>query len=71
MTRAQTSIVSELKAETNEDDHATLAPRLGTRAAGEADAGEEDVAPVERAVAHDGAAGLGDEEHADERSYRC
>jgi hypothetical protein len=57
----------ELEVETIEDDHATLAPRLGTRAASEAEAGGEDFARVERAIEHDGAAELYDGERADER----
>jgi hypothetical protein len=57
----------ELEVETIEDDHATLAPRLDTRAASEAAAGGEDFARVERAVTRDSAAELYDGEHADER----
>jgi hypothetical protein len=59
------------EAETNEDDHAALAPRLGTPTAGEAEAGGEDVARIERAVARDSDAELGDGEHTDERLDRA
>jgi hypothetical protein len=53
--------------ETIENDCVTLAPHFGTRAAGEAEAGGEEVARVERAVARDGAAEPYEGEHADVR----
>jgi hypothetical protein len=61
----------ELEEDTIEDDHATLAPRLGTRAAGEAETGGEEVARVERAVERDSHADPGDGEHAEDRLDRA